>query len=237
MESFSSPLPSRAALRMPRTELRERGFTLIELVIAMSLLGLILVSLFSGLRLASRSWDAGAVRAEKSNEMRLVQDFIRRAIAQTHPIIWQEATGQPRLSFDGKPHALAFTALLPARAGIGGIYLMKLELRDTRQGKELLLRRRLYRPDGHVKEDGAETTVLVEGVAVLAFGYYGSENSNDPPRWRSEWQSAMQLPKLVRVSLSTDKVWPDIVVPVRNTASSSIGSAPAKIPDDKFFLQ
>ena len=36
----------------------QRGFTLVEVLIAISLLGLMLVILFGGLRLGGRSWDA-----------------------------------------------------------------------------------------------------------------------------------------------------------------------------------
>ena len=45
---------------------RVAGFTLLELLIAMSLLGFILALLFAGMRLGARSWDAGEARVEKS---------------------------------------------------------------------------------------------------------------------------------------------------------------------------
>ncbi|NEX17237.1 MAG: general secretion pathway protein GspJ, partial [Halochromatium sp.] len=38
--------------------MRGRGFTLVELLIALSLIGIITLLLFSGLRLGSRSWEA-----------------------------------------------------------------------------------------------------------------------------------------------------------------------------------
>jgi general secretion pathway protein J len=226
---------------MIRSRNTQRGFTLIELLIAMTLLGLILVILFSGLRLAGRSWDTGTERAAKTNDMRLVENLVRRAIAQTHPVVWEQNTGEPRLSFSGGSDALVFTAPLPAQAGVAGIYLMSLELRDAGEGKQLLLRRQPYRPDVRVLEDRAETTVLVEGVTEASFSYFGSENPDDTPRWVPEWRSSMRLPQMVRLSLSTDKAWPDIVAAVRNDTytggMSPLGGGPRPIPDNKFFLR
>jgi general secretion pathway protein J len=219
----------------------QRGFTLLELLIAMTLLGLILTILFSGLRLAGRSWDTGSERANKTNDIRVVENLIRRAIAETHPIMWEQDAGEPRLAFSGGSNGVLFTAPLPAQAGVAGIYLISLELTDTGEGKQLLLRRQPYRPEVRALEDRAETTVLVEGVTEASFSYFGSENPDDSPRWVPEWHSPMRLPQLVRLSLSTDTAWPDIVATVRNdtysAGTSPLGGGPRPIPDDRFFLR
>lgn len=61
---------------------RRAGFTLIELVIA-ALMGLVLVALYSGLRLGLNSWDSGEQHAEAVNRLRAAQEFLRRQLAQS----------------------------------------------------------------------------------------------------------------------------------------------------------
>ena len=56
-------------LAKPPLNRQHRGFTLIELVIAITLMGLVLVALDSGLRLGLNSWDSGEQRAEAVNRV------------------------------------------------------------------------------------------------------------------------------------------------------------------------
>ena len=208
---------------MPLPRCPQKGFTLIELVIAMTLMSLILTILFGGLRLAGRSWDAGTARADKSNEMRLVETLVTRTVRQLYPIVWQDATGS-RLSFAGGANAVMFTAPLPARSGIAGIYLISLELKRDGKRQELLMRRQIYRPDMRELSEKAETTVLLEDITHAGFSYFGSQGPQDAPQWTESWEgaSAMALPQLIRLSLATDQPWPDIVAPVMNDSFENI---------------
>lgn len=200
---------------MPLPQRPQQGFTLIELVIAMTLMSLILTILFGGLRLAGRSWDAGTARADKSNEMRLVETLVTRTVRQLYPLVWQDASGS-RLSFAGGPNAVMFTAPLPAHSGIAGIYLISLELKRDGNHQELLMRRQIYRPDMRELSEKAETTVLLEDITRAGFSYFGSQGSQDAPQWTESWEGAMAVPQIIRLSLATDQPWPDIVAPVMN---------------------
>ena len=57
---------------------QQAGFTLLELLIAMTLLGMILVLLFGGLRLGVRSWDASQKQVDSLNSVRSLESFLRR---------------------------------------------------------------------------------------------------------------------------------------------------------------
>jgi general secretion pathway protein J len=205
---------------------RQSGFTLMEVLIALTLLALILVVLFSTLRLAGTSWDAGTARAEHNNEMRLVHNLIRRALGQAQPILLPSPSGTT-LTFSGDGTAVRFTAPLPAQAGISGLYLMSLEVQDNGADKSLLLRRQQYRPDLLELDTEAESTVLLEGISEASFSYFGSQGPYEPLVWTEQWEPSMRMPQLVRLSIVTDAPWPDLVVAVRNnTYSTRIGTPP-----------
>ena len=56
------------------------GFTLVELLVAMTLIGLISVALFGGLRFGARAWEAGNERAESFSQLEVVQSLLRREL-------------------------------------------------------------------------------------------------------------------------------------------------------------
>ena len=59
---------------------RESGFTLIELVVAMTLLAIMMVMLYSGLSFALRSWDAGDTNGRRTADRRIGENFLRREL-------------------------------------------------------------------------------------------------------------------------------------------------------------
>ena len=114
--------------RRRRTDLHsEAGFTLIELLVALTLLGLISVVLFGGLRFGTRAWEAGNLRAEQLARVQAVQALLRRRISQALPPKSAAAdAADGRKNFAGEPDALQFFAVMPSRAGVGGIYAFEL---------------------------------------------------------------------------------------------------------------
>src|SRR5690348_8632759 len=63
-----------------------RGFTLIELSVALVLLALIASVLYGSLSLAGDSWNRGEAKAQRASEMRSSQDFLRRTLTSQHPL-------------------------------------------------------------------------------------------------------------------------------------------------------
>lgn len=195
--------------------LRQIGFTLIELVIAMTLMGLTLVALYSGLRLGLNSSEHGEQRAETINRLRSAQEFLRRQLAQSMTVYQTHAQPEPTVDFTGGPDRIEFVAPMLTHLGQGGLYRIRVEASDGR----LWLRWRIY-----VRDDpraGAEQeTVLLNKVSAVEWAYFGSDPEDaagqqpqNPPRWRSEWTITGQRPRLVRLNLSLDgQPWPDLVV-------------------------
>ena len=64
---------SRQGTRVAR---REDGFTLLELVIALSLLALMAAVLAGSVSLSAKSWDGGETKAAEVSEMRQAQEFL-----------------------------------------------------------------------------------------------------------------------------------------------------------------
>ena len=201
----------------PRCGNAASGFTLIELLIAMTLLGFILALLFSGLRLGSRSWDAGELRAANSTHLALVQGFLRRELNQIYPFRWKKKANT-ELAFAGESNKLRFVAPIAARLGPGGLYLVGLEQVQDKDGNQLVMKRSIPEPESvdFSALDSAESVVLAENVEAVSFSYFGAETKDAEPQWQDKWDDPKLLPYLIRLRLkfSNGREWPDLVVPL-----------------------
>ena len=98
---------------------RQRGFTLLEALVAMILLGLMMAVMTGSIRFAGQSRDAVTMRIDNLDSMRIAQDFLRQTIAQTHPKRWLKVVGRPYI-FRGERDEMFLAAPLTARVGVGG---------------------------------------------------------------------------------------------------------------------
>lgn len=197
-----------------------RGFTLIELTVALVLLALIATVLYGSLSLAGMSWDRGEAKAQQTGEMRLTEDFLRRTLTTQHPLRFQKVVDKP-LYFLGTRDSLAYAAALPGRAG-AGMYYFRVAVTPNGDSSRLTLSRLI--PDYaalRLPEFGsADFSVLAEGVAEVRFGYFGRDpGSADTvvPTWRDRWDDPQRLPDLIRVDVkpASGTAWPTLVVEPR----------------------
>ncbi len=202
-----------------RERMTQKGFTLLELLISITLLGMILVLLFGGLRLGVRSWDAVQQQVDNLNTVRSVESFLRREMTQIQPYRWKAGIGQ-RLAFLGERNKVNFVAPLPARIGGGGLYAISLEIESNAQGKRLIWR---HVPLSPLVEDFASVSqapeIILAGAELNAVDdiwltYFGRVNDSAAPAWLDRWESDTRLPMLikVRVRFASGSEWPDFVV-------------------------
>jgi len=211
----------------------EAGFTLIELLVALTLLGLISVVLFGGLRFGTRAWEAGNVRAEQLAQIQAVQALLRRRIAQAQPPGAQPPTSNAadaadgRGIFVGESNSMHFLAVVPSRAGVGGIYAFDLAViegsaQGDTQAVQLELTWRRHRADdaaepGDIPEAGlGGRRVLIEGLASAQFRYFGASDPGQTADWRDRWDSEGGLPGLISIEAEfpegDGRIWPDLQV-------------------------
>ena len=98
------------------------GFTLLEVLVAVTVMGLILTAAFGALRLGSRSWEAGIARAAETEERRSVAGFLQRQFAQALPLTWPEDNKDTPLAFDGSARQVRFIAPSPQQQASAGLF-------------------------------------------------------------------------------------------------------------------
>ena len=196
-----------------------RGFTLLELLIGMTLLGFMLALLFAGFRLASDSWDAVDRRTLRTTDEEMARALVRRLVTQLQPVRWKRALNQP-VAFTGEPGGFRAIAPLSGQAGLGGLRVIEFSAeRESAGSKEsfrMVLRQAPLRYDTENFSDGlaeAKDHTILSGLTTVRFGYYGVPKTGEPAQWFDVWPNPEQLPQLLRVRLgSPEDGWSDLMV-------------------------
>lgn len=212
------------------------GFTLVELLIALSMISLITLLLFSGLRLGLDTWERVDASVERLAEQRAVYAFLARTLNQMRPETLM-LDAEPHAIFAGDAQRLEFVAPLSRHLGPPGLYLLRLSLEPTDQGATLVLTHWLLHPEtlaggaGHpawtpladaevggldLLDDSQSAgvfgrTPLLDNAEGFAIRYFGVREGDTEPGWFEDWLDQPAPPQLIRLRLD-NAGWPDLEV-------------------------
>jgi general secretion pathway protein J len=177
---------------------RERGFTLLEVLIAISIVGALLVIAFGGLRVAVAAWHQGEARVEAHQHARAVAYTLTRALGAAYPYrATKGLSPEAVILFDGTETRLEFVTQsppLPLQAPIAFTAVgITIEEGDT---PGLVVRERAL-PN---RDPFTEGTVVMRDPSVtsLAFKYLTEDGS-----WVDTWNGddTKTIPQAVQLSL------------------------------------
>ena len=132
-DSRLKPLPQSAAAW-------QRGFTLIELIAAITLLAVLTTILMGTVRGAERSTTAANDAVERTEQYARTQAFLREHVSGALPLRWRREVGQP-LKFDGKQSSLTYFAPVTSQIAEGGVMWWQLTIAKSQLKSQLVLRR------------------------------------------------------------------------------------------------
>ena len=211
-----------------------RGFTLMEVLVGMTLLSMMLVLLFGSLKMSSESWERGEKKILDVNEAAAVYNFFRRYLQTAMPLLDYTNNEEQALSFQGKKDALQFVSVRPA-SFIGPreqLYSVSLE----RLGNEQVIKVAMtpFFPSAEGEEWQKDEEILLRNVQHLSFEYFGSDEGETNPRWQDEWLMRSQLPQLIKIKIvdATQDVWPELIVDLKASASASLVSVDSQNQDN-----
>ncbi len=222
-------MSSRAGRPGLRSPVAARGFTLLEVLMALTLLALLLGLAWSSLRTAIQASRAGEALIARSEQTRTVQTFLRRQLAQSMPLTYErlEDAGEER-RFEGDGERIRFVAPMPGYLSRGGAHVQTLALVDSR----LEFTHAQLNGFDPLDEDpaAAEPVVLVEGIARGRFEFRDFDDAGRLGDWTDAWDNHGRLPLMVRLKLEFDRDdprrWPAFEVTL---LAASAGTQPVGV--------
>lgn len=172
---------------------RAQGFTLVELLIALALVGIVSLLVLGGARFAAVGLARTAASADRLEARQALDALLRRELASA-----VAPPPLPNVPFVGRPDGVDFLSL--AEDGGAGLFRTSIVVETAGGTRALVLRRRRAGdPDA-----AAQTTVLVPRLGGFALAYFGATGSGGAPLWHQRWERMPYLPVLVRVTLDGD---------------------------------
>ena len=195
--------------------MKQRGFTLLEMLISLGLVSLLFLALFASFNTMARSWDAADTRLNKTEDMRLITDFLRRQLGQAMVVRLkgEKRSGCMRLKARQRP-CVTSHPLQPLQHQ-GGVFLIELNIVAAKDGKKLEMLYAPYRPELTWEEafKDAEPVLVFEGLKDAEFEYFGAEEEGKDPDWASDWEDIPRYPDMLKLTLADQEhAWPDMLV-------------------------
>jgi general secretion pathway protein J len=177
----------------------EAGFTLIETLVSLALMGLVLSALANLTGQWMPSWNRGLDRIQRSEMIGITLQRIADDLAAAQYVpIGGEDDKQPL--FVGSERSVTFvrTALGP-NAG-PGLDVVRLSETSDQSGLATVRSRALFRPMPPEQASDqlrfSEPVLLLRAPYQLSFAYAGDDQA-----WRSSWQDSKKLPAKIRLTV------------------------------------
>lgn len=188
---------------------RQQGFTLLEILIVISLLGVLLVLVGGALLGANRAVLKAQRYTVSLDEMHAAQQFLRTALAQALPLPVPPESGQPPGIFFGSAQRLAFVAGLPGQLGGGiNLYTLSLQGAGAERTLQVAFARVGFNAAGNTYHAWGEPQVLVRDIQQLKFSYQGVSPAGQLTGWLDHWPWPQRLPRAVRIQAKVNAAVP-----------------------------
>lgn len=168
------------------------GFTLLELIIAITILPLIILIIGNGFRLGMNAWDKGEEETVWTQRFRVLSGLLSQQIKSAYPYV-MEIDDEKIVVFEGKSDSIMFVTTL-TDSDYGGFKWVRYSHKDgTLFQKEGLL------PDKELTEKTSGDEEIVDSyIEEVKFTYLSLEEGE----WKDSWNYGEKLPGAVRVKIS-----------------------------------
>ncbi|MEQ9465300.1 MAG: prepilin-type N-terminal cleavage/methylation domain-containing protein [Haliea sp.] len=182
----------------------QRGFTLVEVVVALTVMSLLVLATLTAVRTLGDTHTRVEATTLRLDEMRLVSQFLRNSLRQAVPV---RTLARPGGYLLGGRDELSWIAPLQGVEGVAGLQYKRLFL----DGDTLMIQFVPFHP-ALESPDWAEATAhpLLTDVSEFTLAF----RENPQSAWLEQWgEQEGVVPRALKLQLRVrERYWPDLIV-------------------------
>ena len=191
------------------------GFTLLELMISISILGIMILILMGVLRLGFRSVEAGGKKIDSLERVRASLTVIESQIESAIPLT-QEVKGETKPYFTGDRTSLEFSTNYSIWEGEIGYSVVSYRVIEGDNGKWSLLA-----SESRVGEQNKREIKLLDQFDDFYFEYYFKDPTQEKGAWVDQWTESNTIPDKIRLHWTAQGKALSLIIPMKSGWSLS----------------
>ena len=170
------------------------GFTLVEALVAMLLMGMVMASLATITAQWLPNWNRGFARVQSAEHLSLVLDRLAGDLAAAEFVTLNR--NNPRPLFEGAELGVTFVRSAIGPNARGGLDVVQIAEMADRLGPVLVRARTPFVPAAKVEGLFTDPVVLLRAPYRITLFYAGADRA-----WKGTWSGARELPSAVRFAI------------------------------------
>lgn len=188
---------------------RVAGFTLLELIISITLVAIIVLIISVAANLGYRSFHSGEKKMNAVERLRSSLTIIDAQIQSGVPLTLEEG-GVKQYYFAGEQDSLKFSTNYSIWGGQRGYVIVNYRVDTDDRGK-----RTLFASEYKVGMENQKETKLLEGFDEITFDYYKQDATEEEGEWITQWVGEEMMPTRIRINLVRGSNSLSYIMPVR----------------------
>lgn len=212
------------------------GFTLLELTVAITLIGIVVLIVTGALRLGTRAVESAEQRTALLERTRSSFSIIDAQIQSYVPLVYREE-GEKKYYFIGSSGSLRFSTNYSIWGGEKGYVIVTYTVKSLEDGRQAI-----FASETVAGRRTAVETMLTNPFERIYFEYYSTDPIQEIGSWMDEWTENFSIPTVEKIGVpekvkihfiegSKDTA---LVIPVRVKMSAADLAAAGGFEEDFF---
>ncbi|MEI6153055.1 MAG: prepilin-type N-terminal cleavage/methylation domain-containing protein [Deltaproteobacteria bacterium] len=189
-----------------------RGFTLLELLISISLIVMIVVVVAGTMQLGYRSVEVGEKKIDSLNRFRMSLLMIDAQLQSEVPLAYDGENGR-EFYFKGERKSLQFSTNYSIWDGRRGYVVAAYRIEPDNYGRQVM-----YVSENVIGLKSKRETKLFDTMDDIYFEYFNKATTTED-KWTPQWTETTEIPEKVRIQIHQGATRLSLVIPTRARGS------------------